>query len=687
MLCLLQATWLLVQAAHAGPHSLRILAASSTASKLAGVLHVLRDNILPDQHSGHAASVRAVLRNVTWVLLMLCDDEAPAAVSPSVSGGGLQPRSSAMSTATARAVGTADCLTSLCWVMASAAGDGAGMFAAAVVSCLARGRLKGLSAQVAEAAGYAVLQPEALQGLCTLLASGPQSKHQGTAATAAAPLEAGVLRAWEAARALSHHLVTAQPLQLVRCLVEQRLMGPFLAVAPKHAARLLVCHVVSSNGQQVLCNIEEAFEVDVPLALVQVLLAPGVHMQLSHNVRDTAAVVDRGNAAALPDGAYPVADGNSTAISSSGTASSDDAASAQAGFHAEHAAAHSSAGHHDMFTDVLAGRLLLQRQRLRELLHASSRDASTAMGSSPKQQPSPQQQLAQPNAQPPQPWQLKQHQPQQRHAWKATAHAGKGCIQQAVMGLMAHLTVRDLQLQHQQRLHGASLSSSSITYTSSRAGSHNESSWASDECTNGHHAAAAAGIMDRHALLDGLGAAIDHGNMRHAAQQQPQCRHSYKAVLPRHHDPGGPPPYHAPPACAFHSLITADTCSPVCPECQSGRSCSTSHAGNNKECSSSNCSSGHTLLFGTHRLWLSSAQFTALCAASKLLRLLLGNAPKGAPISLLRIPSCSDADNHWVVINLVQWLEEGQGALSPELTQEQVARLWVSADFLQVGTA
>ncbi|WIA35300.1 hypothetical protein OEZ86_003755 [Tetradesmus obliquus] len=184
---------------------------------------------------------------------------------------------------------------------------------------------------LAQSAVSAILQPDSLHGLAYLLQHQPQLSDR---------LRGLVL-------GLLHYLLTFHAAELLQLLVEEHLVGSVATGAPPKLGRLLVCQLISVKGQEVLANIEANFELDVPLALAQVIPLPSVHLKLppapQQQQQQAGEIQPDGEAAAdAPAAAQPQP-----------TQQQQQQQVAD-----------------DVYTDVLACRLLLQHSRLDELLTA-----------------------------------------------------------------------------------------------------------------------------------------------------------------------------------------------------------------------------------------------------------------------------------------------------------------------------
>jgi len=271
------------------------------------------------------------------------------------------------------------------------------------------GDLSALSA----AAACAVLQEDSVSGLCYLVMSLQLEQQQATHQQAQLSGRLRVL-----VEGMLHYLVTFHSPQLLQLLIEQQLLGCFATHCPTRLGRLLVCQLLSSKGQQVMATVEEGFELDVPLALAQIIPLK-LHIKLP--TPPARQQQQHGEIEALDDGQQGGQQEQQEVQPSQQQQEQQAAAAVMAD---------------DMYTDILACRLLLQHNRLWELLAAFCEELQAP----PEQQ--------QEEGAPPM---LEQ----------------EGGVVPASLALMQHLMSRDLQLQAAQHVRGDSISDS-LSGTSSR---------------------------------------------------------------------------------------------------------------------------------------------------------------------------------------------------------------------------
>jgi hypothetical protein len=341
---LLQASWVLLHTAHGGPDGRAAIAAPAGAAALATLLATglsqPADGAGKDEAddsfgrpapgsssaSGNDGARAASLRNASLAALLLVDQPGPGAAAAGAAGEAL------------RAAGALELLGR------TAGFDGCGGPAAAALAAGALAALAAGSGTAADAAADALLRPEALRGAVFLLGAAAQPPLASASAWAtglhALPCAP---RALELLAAALPRLLASRPDALLRALIEERLVGPLLAAAPRRMGQLLVAHLVSSRGQAALAVAEAEWAVDAPLALAQAIAAPA-HLTLP------AAAMGAASA-----GAPRSAGGAATALLGAG-----------------------SGGLEDVHTDVLAARLLLQGPRLLELVHAFGDEAEEA---------------------------------------------------------------------------------------------------------------------------------------------------------------------------------------------------------------------------------------------------------------------------------------------------------------------
>jgi hypothetical protein len=212
---------------------------------------------------------------------------------------------------------------------------------------------------------------------------------------------------------LLHFLLTFQGPSLLQLLLEMRLLGSFATHSSPRLGRLLVCQLLSSKGQEVMAAVEEGYDVDVPLGLAQVIPLK-VHVKVpappQQQQQQEGAAADGTSAANPPQQQQQQAS-------------------------------------EDLYTDIMACRLLLQHERLGELLSAFCEELSTP--------PDPQQQAAAAAAAAANPV-----------AAAALAAEHESSVVAAALGLLHHVMSRDLQLQTPQHVRGDAVSASASSSSS-----------------------------------------------------------------------------------------------------------------------------------------------------------------------------------------------------------------------------
>jgi hypothetical protein len=345
---LLQASWVLLQVAHGPPGARRALAAPAGVAALAAMLAAALgppggDAAADAAAPAHLDARAAVLRNAAHCALSLLEPAAPVAATAQQAAG-----PNARAVERAADVAAAAAALSAAGVLAALARLASfdGPAAAPAAALLAAGALAAAAAAdgpVGSDALAALTSPPALRGAVFVLGQGLQWQA-GARPAAAAP---GAVRALELLSAALLRALHARPEPLLRALIEERLVGPLLAAAPRRAAQLLVANLVSSRGQAVLAAVEAEWAVDAPLALAQATAAPA-HLK-------------------LPAVAAPA----------SSTGGSERAAAPQAAA-ASGASALLERGSDDVYTDTLTARLLLMGSRLQELVWAAGDDWAAA---------------------------------------------------------------------------------------------------------------------------------------------------------------------------------------------------------------------------------------------------------------------------------------------------------------------
>jgi hypothetical protein len=440
-------------------------------------------------------------------------------------------------------------------------------------------------------------------------------------------------------------------LKVLRVLLEEHLIGKFLQVLPQQLARLFLCQLLSTRGQEVMLDLEAEVVLDVPLALAQVITLSGVHMALpSAPAANAVQLVEE-----QPEGE----------VEGLGQQQQQQEEEEGQAPEIEPAAADQQ---EEYCTDMLACRLLLQHERLRELIAVYGEELVAALKA----------------------WERDGSIPQ---AVEATAAETDGSeVVAAVDSLIAYVVERDVQLQEAKQVCGASFDVSS----SSDAASSMASSASSLE----------------------------------AALQQPDSEGVYISVVQGLVQPQQLPPESAganrrPAVCEIEPEIESDSVagrgtvdlmaggpsrsgssSSSCGMCNGGGSCSVDSG---RRCGSGSSSGGgsvkvngvelqHLLIrssgtgsivfkFEGYQHRVTGRQFKKLKQSSKLLKFLLGKAMEASgaqkPITELSIPQFTAHANWWVLKCLTQWCDDNK--LPPGLEPQQVARLWIAAEVLQVS--
>jgi hypothetical protein len=314
----------------------------------------------------HIEAQESTLRNLSWLLLVLCDPAKRSARTQHGSSGSSSSSSmdsSARAAACASALVRAGAVDMLQQLLSLRYGTGPGWVGAALLGLFVQmgheqqqqhvsdkqrqqQQQQYVSPQVLlQTAVAAVLQPDSLHGLAYLL------HHQPQLSDRLRGLVFGLL----------HYLLTFHTSQLLQLLVEEHLVGSFASGASPKLGRLLVCQLISVRGQEVMANIEASYELDVPLALAQIIPLP-LHLKLPP--------------APVPPPPQQQQD--------DGEIQPEVAAAEQQQQQQQHGQVSRQVAD-DVYTDVLACRLLLQHNRLDELLTAfkeelcsSSDDAEAA---------------------------------------------------------------------------------------------------------------------------------------------------------------------------------------------------------------------------------------------------------------------------------------------------------------------
>jgi hypothetical protein len=225
-----------------------------------------------------------------------------------------------------------------------------------------------------------------------------------------------------------YYLLTFHSADLLQQLLELQLLGCFAAHCHPRLGRMVVCQLLSSKGQEVMAAVEEGYELDVPLALAQIIPLK-VHVKLPAPAPAPAA------AGVVAAGQQPAA----------GEIEPEGAGQEQQQEQEQQLKQQSD----DLHTDILASRLLLQHQRLGELLSAFCDELQAPPDALQQQR----QQLAASNP----------------VAAAADAAAQESSVVTAGLSLVQHLMSRDLQLQAAQHVRGDCVSDSVSSGASSRS--------------------------------------------------------------------------------------------------------------------------------------------------------------------------------------------------------------------------
>jgi hypothetical protein len=464
--------------------------------------------------------------------------------------------------------------------------------------------LKAASADVVTA----VLQPSSLHGLGALLHHRPQlsGRLQG--------LVMGQL----------HYLIAMKPTELLEALIEEHLVGCFASGMVKKLGRLLVCQLLSSQGQDVMAKIEQQYELDVALALAQVVPLP-VHLKLStHPVQAQQHQLVEGQ----------LGRGGQIELADDGEDDDDDLHAVDQHVPAPRTAQQVPATAalavvDDVYTDILACRLLLQHSRLDELLAAF--------------------------------WDEMENQGQAAGA-HAAADAGAGCtcceqdlppVCAAVLALVRHLMSRDLSLQAvPPHMRGDSIDES-LSSTSSNSCIDVALSMPD---VSGVYSAVLSGMVlpqDLPASRSGccsLGSEAAAGGLGSAHQHQQASQLLVLPQLPADGAAGAPPP------------------GPQQMPAESGNSSNLRMV---------------VFRFGHLEHSVTQQMYTQVRQSSKLMHSMLRKAPlsQDCPVTVLVTPHFTQEANCWVLQCLERWLSTGE---LWGFSAAQACKLWIAADFLQV---
>jgi hypothetical protein len=352
---LLQACWVVLQLAHGPP-------ACKTALEEPHVVAVLlsTSQAVAQLPSTHAPATESILRNLWWTLLLLCDPRAAPRRAAFAAGEQQHP---VLQQVLAQD-GADGVVSHLQQLVALQHGPSAGWLAAAQMGLVLQlghesqqrqqqgQQQQQEPASVARAASAvvrAMLQPDSLAGLGFLL----QGREQHARQYGSVLLVEGLV----------HYLLTFHAPELLRLLVEGQLVGSFAAGCSLKLGRLLVCQLLSSQGQAVLAAVEEEYELDVPLALAQVIPLK-LHIKLPPAPRQQQQHEAAGGGEIQP------------AAAATSTEQQEEEEQQQTSVQAAMA--------DDTFTDAMACRLLLQHGRLQELLGAFCEEVRATQQQQPR---------------------------------------------------------------------------------------------------------------------------------------------------------------------------------------------------------------------------------------------------------------------------------------------------------------
>lgn len=434
----MQASWVLLQLSQGPPACRSALQEPQCSSALLAAAQAV--SALPP---AAARATEPVLRNIWWALLSMCDRPVRGSCASSQYSSGTQQQQArdqaSFQQQLLQQYQDHGAVTMLQQLVTLRHGLSAGWVAAAQLGLLMqlghhnRQRQQEVQSEqvdqgaddscaalqaLAAAAVQAVLQEESLTGLCYLMTHlrfeqppTPQEQQQQQLSGRMRVLVEGML----------HYVLTFHTPQLLQTLLELQLLGAFAAHSCPRLARLLVCQLLSSKGQEVMAAVEEGYELDVPLGLAQIIPLK-VHVKVP---------------ACAPAQQQPVAAGAEQA-----------GADEQEGpvLQQQQQSPHQQPTD-DLYTDILACRLLLQHERLGELLSAFCEELQAP--------PDPQQQQRQ---------QLAASNPV---AAAADAAARECSVVTAGLALVQHLMSRDLQLQAAKHVRGDCVSDTPSGSTSS----------------------------------------------------------------------------------------------------------------------------------------------------------------------------------------------------------------------------
>lgn len=487
---------------------------------------------------------------------------------------------------------------------------------------------------LAASAVQAVLQEDSTAGLCQLMLQ-LQLEQQQPAQEQQQQQLSGRMRVL--VEGLLHYVLTFNGPQLLQVLIELQLLGCFATHCCTRLGRLLVCQLLSSRGQEVMAAVEEGYELDVALALAQIIPLK-LHFRLPQPPPQQQPTNTSGEIEAMSDGA-----------GAAGAHQQEQQQEQQA--QAQPAAPVLS---DDLYTDILACRLLLQHQRLWEVLSAACEELQQPLPEQQQQNQQDQQQLLQATS---------------SSSATTTASAGQaereGGVVPTTLQLIHHLMSRDLQLQAARHVRGDCVSDSLSSSANSSGSSRNlEEALAMPDHTGTYSkvlegmvppeqlpsaAAAAAGASSSKAVTRAAGETAPVLTLpdlpsSSSSQTAAAAGSSHQVVVFRF----GHDLEHAVDAAMFKKI---KHCSKLVH----------SILARVRPSSSSPAADGA----GT------SSSSGGACAQSQ--------APE--PVTVLCIPQFTPEANCWVLKCLERWL--GTKALAG-FSVLQAAKLWVAADFLQV---
>jgi len=481
---------------------------------------------------------------------------------------------------------------------------------------------------------------------------------------------------------------------VLRILVEEHLVGKFLQALPQRLARLFLCQLLSSRGQEMILDLEAQCVLDVPLALAQVVTLSGVHMALPSTSPSNGVQLLEEQAEGEGE-----AEGYQQQQQQGGQMSAESSDLV--------AGAALDQQQEEYYTDMLTCRLLLQHQRLKELVaaygeeliaavpprraEASGLEAATAgvaIESFTAREGSPAPAGGPCEVSPP-----------VIAAQFTTTAEGEGFrlggggseVIEAVDSLIKYLVDRDVQLQAAKQVCGASFEASSSSYAVSSIASSVSSLDAAlqQPDRDGVYASVVQGLVQPHQLPP---TAARSAKRTAVCEIEPEVEPDVACVMRK-----AEVSLERVPPLASHNSSSGRNCN-----CRGPCSSSSTQLCEVRSSSSSGVKVngmelGQLLLgssgtgsivfqFERYQHRVTGRQFKKIKQSSQLLKLLLGKAVEASgaqePIRVLSIPQFTPRANWWVVQCLAQWCERRQ--LPVGLKPRQVAQLWIAAEVLQV---